>query len=336
MLLRKKWYALAMVTLSLMVAACVTYQAMRPDRGLKFNHEKHPAKDLACEDCHSVENGEPGMPSHDTCSVCHDQADLSKSKECDYCHSQPDQAVKPIAKVLSPEAKFGHAKHLDKKIECKTCHPNPDKSVVVSGNLMTFCMDCHTKTGQTLTECSVCHKEIRKNVRPKYHGPVRIAHDSPQIWEKIHGQQSKNDPKFCALCHDDQTSCEECHRKNPPQDHTITWRRKSHGLRATWERERCAACHEEDSCLRCHQHNAPQSHHGGWGPPSDRHCVQCHYPPRETGCTVCHEDIEHKSAEPSPHDLGLFPARCAPCHPFNNPYRAPHPLNSTVRCVVCH
>jgi len=43
MLLRKKWYALAIVALSLMVAACVTYQAMRPDRGLKFNHEKHPA-----------------------------------------------------------------------------------------------------------------------------------------------------------------------------------------------------------------------------------------------------------------------------------------------------
>ena len=66
------------------------------------------------------------------------------------------------------------------------------------------------------------------------------------------------------------------------------------------------------------------------------HCVQCHFPERDTGCAVCHQNIEHPSARRSPHALGVFPADCARCHPGAIPDQAPHFSNSTVRCTQCH
>ena len=201
---------------------------------------------------------------------------------------------------------------------------------------MAFCVDCHAKTRPELTECKVCHSEISKETKPQYRATAHIPHDAPQIWETVHGQQWRDDPAFCKKCHESQTFCEDCHRKNAPSNHTISWRRKTHGLRAEWDRSKCAVCHEEDMCLRCHKHTEPSSHRAGWGEPGNRHCLSCHYPPQETNCTVCHESIDHRSAPRSPHDAGLYPPRCAVCHPGGVPYRAPHPINSTVRCVTCH
>jgi hypothetical protein len=141
---------------------------------------------------------------------------------------------------------------------------------------------------------------------------------------------------YCSLCHDEQESCESCHTQNPPKDHTLAWRRKTHGLEATWDRASCAVCHEEDSCLKCHRNSTPSSHRAGWGSPLNRHCVNCHYPAEQSGCTVCHETIEHEDAMRSPHNLGIFPPNCNLCHPGGLPHQAPHLLNSTVHCVVCH
>jgi hypothetical protein len=320
-----------------MIGACVTYQAKRADRGIIFSHEKHPAQDMACQDCHAVDAGEPAMPSHDVCGVCHDEkVDVSKSKECGYCHSNPEQSVKPYVKALAPEIIFTHAAHTAKSVECKMCHAGKDPVAAIPKLNMAACMDCHKKTKPELTECAVCHKEQRKDVKPKYRGAARIQHDSPELWESLHGAQSKFDPAYCEICHEQQSFCEDCHRKNPPKSHTLAWRKKEHGLRSEWDREKCSACHDEDSCIRCHKNNQPSSHRGGWGPPAERHCVTCHYPEQDNNCTVCHESIEHDTAMRSPHALGIYPMRCSRCHPFNNPYRAPHVLNSTVRCAVCH
>lgn len=343
---RRHWWTA--LILSVAVGACVTLGVMKSrhvDRGLAFVHAKHPAKDLACTDCHATDNGDPALPNHDVCEVCHDERMAKKdasqeqkvrAEACGYCHTRPDQAVTPRVRLLSPELKFAHAPHLAKPIECPVCHPAPDDGALPKGPIKPFCMDCHAKTRTDLNDCAVCHSEINKTVRPKFHGSRRIPHDAPQIWETLHGQESKNDPAFCALCHDKETSCEQCHRTNPPQNHTVAWRRKAHGLRATWDREKCSVCHEEDSCLKCHKSTEPSSHRAGWGRPLDRHCLNCHYPPERTNCTVCHETIEHHTAPPSPHDLGVFPAPCRRCHPGGIPYRAPHVLNNTVRCDVCH
>ncbi len=328
--------------ISVLSGACVAYKngAAAPpkeDRGIRFSHELHTEQGLGCTDCHEVENRHASLPGHDVCSVCH-EIDMDEPEEaaCAFCHSLPGLEVRVREARLDDEVRFSHETHQEAAIDCSVCHPNPDTSSLPTTNLKPFCMDCHGETSPALNECTVCHTEVTRDTIPKFRGETRIQHDAPVVWENIHGRESRIDPAYCALCHDSQTSCDDCHQKNPPQSHTAAFRRHTHGLQATWDRQSCAACHEEDSCRKCHENTAPRSHRGGWGGITNTHCIECHYPPEKSNCTVCHEEIEHKSAMPSPHDFGLFPARCGICHPGGNPYRAPHLMNSTVRCAVCH
>jgi len=333
----KRW--LAAILMAVLLGACATITSMhgtRQDRGMKAPHKAHAKESMACADCHADnDKGEPGMPNHELCNACHDFDTGKPDDKCNFCHTRPDQKVDSPAKLLGAESKFNHKAHSDKKVECATCHTDPDNGTLPAGDKMKWCMDCHQKNGAGKTDCAVCHSETSKSVRPKtYHG-TRLPHDNPQMWMTTHGRQSQRDPEFCNLCHDKETSCEECHRKNPPQNHNMAWRDRTHGLRAQWDRRKCAACHEEDACIRCHKQAQPRSHHGGWGEPLNRHCINCHYPPSDTGCTVCHEDIVHPRALASPHTVGLY-GNCGLCHPGGVPYRAPHIMNTSIKCIACH
>ncbi|MBI3118059.1 MAG: hypothetical protein HYZ00_05215 [Candidatus Hydrogenedentes bacterium] len=306
---------------------------------IKFAHALHLEQGLDCATCHAPNEEQAGhfaLPGHDVCSVCHeigeDQADPAT---CKFCHVGEELTIERVS-VLHPDLKFSHDPHTAAGVECAKCHEDVDKKPLPKAPLKPFCMNCHGKTDPALNECSVCHQAINQTTLPKFRGETRIPHDAPEIWEHVHGRESTVDPVFCALCHTDQDTCQECHSRTAPKDHTIVWRRGTHGLHATWERNRCDACHEEDSCLKCHKNTTPTSHRGGWGRPINRHCFSCHFPEDENKCTVCHETIEHPTALPSPHNFGIFPANCALCHPGGMPFRAPHPVNSTVGCVVCH
>ena len=227
---RMRWFAVIGITV--LLGACLTYEGMkyRPSaRGILFAHAKHA--DTDCDSCHSITDGEPTMPNHDVCSVCHD-IDITKPspEACGFCHTEPDQTVQPRKKVLSDEQVWRHQPHLDADVSCATCHANPDKGVVSQQPLKPFCMDCHEKKEARLNECPVCHSTVRKDVVPQYRYGARIQHDAPQIWENIHGQEAMKDQAYCALCHDQESSCEECHRTNPPKNHTIAWKRQTHGL----------------------------------------------------------------------------------------------------------
>lgn len=337
----KVW--LVLIGLSAFAGACITLghvQKGKPDRGIAFTHAKHAERGLDCSVCHAPE-GEDGarltMPTHEVCGTCHDiPEEWTDTTTCKLCHTREDLSLDERKPALDAEKIFSHTPHLNKEIACDTCHKNPDKSVLPAGPVMKACMDCHGQTRASLNECAVCHKTITEETRPTHRSGARIAHDAPQIWEHVHGQESRVDPAYCALCHNKETSCDDCHRKSPPSSHTVSWRRKTHGLRATWDRSKCAVCHEEDSCMKCHKNTEPSSHRGGWDSPANLHCVSCHYPPERTNCTVCHEEINHERAMPSPHGIGLFPTPCGLCHPGGLPNRAPHVQNSTVRCVVCH
>lgn len=334
---RRHW--LAVILMAVLLGACATLTTMQnahKDRGLKPPHKQHEKEGLACEDCHAAtEPGEPGMPNHDVCSTCHDFDEAKPDERCDQCHTWPDRTVGPRVKSLDAEIKFNHPAHTGKGVECAKCHADPDRARLPGGNLMKFCMDCHGATRPELNACRVCHSELDTTVRPKFRHGVRLPHDNPQLWESLHGRESRRDPDYCNLCHDQEASCEDCHRKNPPRSHTVAWRGRSHGLRASWDREKCSVCHEEDSCIKCHKNSQPNSHRGGWGEPLNRHCVNCHYPPSSTGCTVCHESIEHPKALASPHNLGIY-GQCGWCHPGGIPYRAPHMMNTSIRCLACH
>ncbi|MBW7863385.1 MAG: cytochrome c3 family protein [Candidatus Hydrogenedens sp.] len=333
----KHWLA-AILAMSLL-GACATLTSLyrsTSDRGINIPHKKHADEGLACADCHEPnDQGEPGMPNHDMCSACHEFDPEKPDDTCKQCHSRPDQKVDPVARLLSPEVIFSHAAHTEKEVDCEQCHTNVEKGVLPAGDRMKFCMDCHAKTDPKLNECSVCHSELDRDVRPTMRRGARIAHDNPQLWESLHGRESRKDPDYCALCHTDGESCDECHRNKAPTSHNAAWRGRSHGLRASWDREKCSVCHEEDSCARCHQNTKPRSHRAGWGEPLNTHCVSCHYPPSDTGCTVCHERIEHPKALASPHNVGVY-FKCGVCHPGGSPYRAPHVMNTGIRCMACH
>ncbi|HPC16008.1 MAG TPA: cytochrome c3 family protein [Candidatus Hydrogenedentes bacterium] len=335
--IRKPW-ALALA-LSVLAGACLTLSgppAAKSDRGLKFPHKKHADEGMACADCHEMQEGSPVIPQHDFCSTCHD-FDLEKPtpEACGFCHTNPENKVAPLPKRLGGDLKFNHVRHVEAKVECASCHADPDKTPYPSGNLMTFCMDCHAKKSAELNDCKVCHEQLDKSVRPTMHGKERIAHDAPLIWKRTHGAEYRKDSAFCEMCHDKEESCEACHRKNPPDDHTVSWRRKSHGMRAQWDRDKCAVCHEEEFCVKCHRSTTPSSHRGGWGEPLNRHCATCHFPPQESGCLVCHESVSHDTAPRSPHATGRYPSNCRMCHPVV-PGRAPHTINTTMTCDACH
>lgn len=332
------------------------------DRGLKSGHNAHIDQALECATCHTWEEGGHVMPGHDLCSICHEiDMDIVGAMEagngppaadrvaCLFCHTREDNSVDPLIRRMNVETIFEHGVHTDASITCMECHKTPGEIPdLPKGPLMPWCMACHQdaevpllESGEANTafvknDCAVCHSEITVETRPKFRDGARIAHDSPELWKKIHGKEAQFNPQYCAMCHDTVASCEDCHFREKPQNHTIAWRRKPHGLRAMIDPQNCAVCHEEDSCVKCHQKSEPVSHRAGFGGSLNRHCVSCHFPPQDTSCTVCHENIEHQSGRRSPHSLGIYPANCAECHPGGLPHRAPHPVNNSVSCRVCH
>ena len=335
----------AVLVLTALLGACAALRSDKEsashDRGIKFDHQLHTTDPVAldCTLCHDPSAGEPTMPTHDTCSACHEiKIEEFDLENCKTCHTDPDLVIKPYEKKLTDEVVFSHAPHVAAEVACASCHPPLDDIFKANGDVMAFCVDCHsTAENKAINECSVCHTEIRAELVPKYRGDTRIAHDAPEVWERIHGQEARMDQAFCAICHTEQEAfCSDCHEKNPPDSHTLTWRRRTHGLQAEWDRDRCTVCHEEDSCLKCHQNTQPTSHRGSFARGQQTHCASCHFPVQNNNCTVCHESIEHRSAMRSPHTLGIYPTDCGRCHPGGMPDRAPHFVNSTVRCFQCH
>ena len=373
---RNLW--IVMGALAVLAGACMTYKAARGpkgDRGIRMGHAVHTEEGLDCTDCHVFEEELP-FPTHETCGICHDIEEDTPSKECKVCHTYDELLVEPYVSKLPDDVRFSHASHMAEDLECGTCHPDPDGRLFAGEAVKASCMECHADADPSLNECDVCHREIRVDVRPKFRGSTAISHDIAELWERTHGRESRVDPTYCAYCHDTEAYCEDCHTKNPPSSHTLSWRRRTHGLNADWDRRTCATCHEEDFCVKCHQNTAPSSHrrgwrkrHGfeaawnqdrctvcheedacvkchrttpptshlaGWTRPINGHCKSCHFPATTTKCAMCHESIHHRSALPSPHTFGIYPKRCGLCHPGGLPRRAPHVLNGSVRCEGCH
>lgn len=342
---RKRTKLAALAALCVLLCACVALSgkdAPEQDRGLTFDHALHVEADMACTDCHDFES--EIRPDHSICSMCHDlpedheiPEDEADREGCALCHNRPDFSVSPRVARLPEENIFDHAAHIAAEVECSACHDEETRALP-KGSLKPFCMDCHAQQADKpeLNGCATCHQELSKEALPKFREGRRIAHDALDIWEITHGREARVGEAYCNLCHEAEADCQDCHRVNAPKSHNVTWRRRTHGLEASWDRRKCAACHEEESCERCHENTKPASHRSFFGAPRNGHCVQCHFPQNQNGCATCHEDITHREAMASPHALGIYPSACGTCHPGGMPYRAPHPMNNTVRCIVCH
>jgi predicted CXXCH cytochrome family protein len=346
-----------LLALSLLAGSCMTaHRAAQKekktglDRGYRFSHALHEQQGLNdCTVCHDPAAGNPSAlstPGHDLCSVCHEipesgtvaPADPVEQEKCNFCHTREDYTVSPWKKVLSDELKWQHAPHLTAELACAECHTELDTRAMATTPMKPVCMDCHAKQSSKpeLNTCATCHAEVNMDTIPKFRNGQRVAHDATEIWTKVHGNEARVDAAYCAMCHETQNRCDDCHSVTAPDNHTLLFKDRTHGLIATWDRNSCATCHEESTCMQCHSEKQPISHRAGWGGQRNSHCVNCHFPAERSGCTECHETVEHAGATRSPHALGVFPPNCARCHPGGLPNQAPHLLNSTVHCAVCH
>lgn len=178
--------------------------------------------------------------------------------------------------------------------------------------------------------CTDCHEDGRtKETPPASHDPA---------WKRNHGkfmgQYGFKKSVVCTVCHTE-SKCATCHQQEKPRDHNEFFRLRSHGLSVGLDRSRCLACHNADFCERCHATVMPVDHRAGWGAPTNRHCLSCHFPLASAGaqkCAVCHNATpSHVSAPSQPaNSLHAPGANCRSCH---TPLR--HPDNGMV-CLACH
>ena len=304
-----------------------------------FSHQNHGADlELSCTDCHSKveEEEDPGMPRLAQCKICHAGIDAEKPPEQRVGTLFEGSTFKAAhAERQSEEIVFSHKGHVARGIECAACHAEvvrDDGALAVRGQALKMSMDacvaCHTKTsGPKLEDCAACHSVIRAGVAPPSH---------QANWTRYHGSvvhaRSSERTDQCALCHK-ASECTDCHHIELPASHNNYWRLRGHGLTASMDRRSCMTCHDSDSCERCHEEIAPQSHAGGWGSPTDRHCLSCHEPLRSNTCVVCHQGTpSHDRATPLPPDHN--PAmNCRMCHGNGQPL--PH-VDNGESCVNCH
>ena len=185
------------------------------------------------------------------------------------------------------------------------------------------------------TYCGECHDDARSSKKaPNIHDSHGIA------WEREHGKFSQAKYGFqqqnvCSLCHTD-SSCTSCHMQEPPQNHTMFWKQRGHGLAVGLDRNKCSTCHySADFCERCHSETEPRDHNALWGSRQNNHCLSCHVPVSSSGaqkCAVCHQSTpSHSSAPAQPNNaIHVSGVNCRTCH---NP--VPHADNGDS-CETCH
>jgi hypothetical protein len=221
-----------LIHFGVIVLVCVwTGSAVSADRGLAFSHEEHnQMMSMPCKNCHAFGAGKRTMPNHQLCSICHETEEAAEDAQCSLCHTREDNAVDDLAALFADEVRFEHDPHRERDCSdchrnaealkkrmpsdpnesaapmapsCDLCHPDPDSGRLASHPAMPFCVDCHQKMGEARSGCAVCHDTITKETIPTHHAGVRIAHDDLDRWETEYAEVLRNDPVFCAYCHDE-------------------------------------------------------------------------------------------------------------------------------------
>ena len=244
--------------------------------GKEFSHADHQEEGAECSDC------------HDTAA----EVPILKREACEDCHDEAPPAWKLPIRALRLKIKFPHKAHAD-SLECEKCHQSTaednqlfDKPML----LVSSCESCHEKNKVANGEgdCIRCHGVDQRKVPPGDHKESWLnRHGSEAQWRVfgIHGSE-------CSSCHR-RSACVICHKNNLPRSHTALWRVRTHGVAASWDRDRCKVCHETGTCVRCHRTTAPMNHRGAWRAThglaaqirGNQHCAVCHSLAR---CTACH------------------------------------------------
>lgn len=201
------------------------------------------------------------MENELACIDCHEL--MKAPDECASCHETYSQDAMPAS---HKDAGFGQAH--GGMVEPYFRQLHEDK-----------CFFCHE-----VSACETCHRE---------NPPA--GHESPHF-EQYHGDLIRGEHKTmadanCSVCHD-AAGCDACHQQREPRSHTVSFKNRTHGLTARFERESCQTCHKQTFCTHCHTSVEPLSHKGQFARGQQNHCLNCHAPVPHAdngmNCTACH------------------------------------------------
>jgi len=249
---------------------------------LKFNHQIHAARGIACESCHvnfqqkgAATRGD--LPMMSSCLSCHDGKQATA--RCGACHlTEADGRLRATMATGLPGASgeltpSGSLRGID-------AHgPTFRRDHAEAGRDESYCLSCHRRA-----ECVDCHG-----------GVVRPPDIHPSDYVSLHGNDARRNTPDCGSCHRNQTFCVGCHQRtgvasdpegglpghqpqNPfgtgtglKQFHPPGWVRDqsgavittpspaSHSFQAKRNIRACASCHREESCLSCHSADPSRS-----------------------------------------------------------------------------
>ena len=177
--------ALAVAAL-LACAGCILIDALlQPEQGLAFSHELHVGEEgMQCINCHEDASvfGDPGMPTIDSCFICHDLLDEEKlaDERIDVLFDDDGSFLSVHASELDDEVVFWHLRHVEAVGDCGACHEGIEQNRRIDETVavvMDDCTSCHASLAIS-NGCATCHSEIQASWMPETH-----LHD----WERRHG-----------------------------------------------------------------------------------------------------------------------------------------------------
>jgi len=333
---RRAASALALGVICVALAGCVLFEGSGViRRSYTFSHKVHAEQELGCTDCHQAAElaDEPGLPGVGACRLCHADLDAEKPPERKVESLFEGKQFRATARgAVGAAIVFPHLRHVEAGLECSACHAaveGNEDTLELPPARMDGCMACHAERN-VANDCATCHPTILADVKPATHGGN---------WQRVHGSVcragAQSSVDRCELCHKE-TDCAACHLTTPPQNHTNQWRRVGHGVAAQLDRDNCATCHRPDTCSSCHADTQPRNHTGNFGSPRNTHCLGCHQPLQNEGCSACHSGTpSHALAPPKP--PGHSPAmNCRQCHvPGGTRPSMPH-VDDGSNCNSCH
>ena len=101
-----------------------------------------------------------------------------------------------------------------------------------------------THGSRSLYICKACHYEKDCN---RCHSSV----PHPEGWAYVHGEEAKNNPKDCVICHKGESLCRGCHRITMP--HSPAWPSLHQWQEQIIGRKVCLSCHLERDCKSCYE-----------------------------------------------------------------------------------
>lgn len=205
-------------------------------------------------------------------------ADVSNDA-CLSCHRDVARGVKTRLKVM-----MSHREVLQAGIRCTDCHDeiaHGNKKELKGVSMMEKCSGCHNDR-EASSRCKTCHLgNVWLGMEPYSgwgvaHGPnwkkIHGARDlfickdchyekdcnrchstvpHQEGWVYIHGQDAKQNPKDCAICHKEEKFCRQCHLISMPHSTAFMpmhkWEAEVSGKKV------CLTCHFEKDCDNCHE-----------------------------------------------------------------------------------